>query len=154
MHPHGAAQDLARAGLGQAFDHGGGTERGDRTDAVADQLHQLADDRVLGALDAGIEHREADRDLALEAVGDADHRAFGHIGMGRQHLFHAAGGEAMAGDVDDVVGAAHDVEVAVLVPVAGIGGLVVAGKVVEIGAPVALVVVPTGSAGNPAAAAA
>ena len=38
----------------------------------------------------------------------------------------------MAGDVDDVIGARHDVEVAVLVDHARIAGFVVAGKGVEI----------------------
>ena len=48
----------------------------------------------------------------------------------------------MAGDVDDVVGAGHDEDVAVLVDVAGIGGLVVAGKGVEVRLAEALVRVP------------
>jgi hypothetical protein len=39
----------------------------------------------------------------------------------------------MAGDVDDVVGARHDEEVAVLVHVARVRRLVVAGELVEIG---------------------
>ena len=47
----------------------------------------------------------------------------------------------MAGDVDDVVGAAHDVEVAVGVLEAGVGGLVVAGKLGEV-ALEALVLLP------------
>ena len=38
----------------------------------------------------------------------------------------------MAGDIDDVVGAAHDENVAVLVLEAGVGGFVVAGEFVEI----------------------
>jgi len=33
-----------------------------------------------------------------------------------------------AGDIDDVVGAAHHIDVAVRILVAGVGGLVVAGK--------------------------
>jgi hypothetical protein len=46
-------------------------------------------------------------------------------GMIGQHLLHAAGGEPVAGHVDDVVGAAHDEHVAVFVDIAGVGGLVV-----------------------------
>jgi len=45
----------------------------------------------------------------------------------------------VARDIDDVVGAAHHEDIAVLVLVAGIGGFVVAGKFVEIGLPAALV---------------
>jgi hypothetical protein len=63
---------------------------------------------------------------------NAEHGAFGDVGMRRQHLLHAAGRKPMAGDIDDVVGAAHDENVAVLVLEAGIGGFVVAGKFVEI----------------------
>jgi hypothetical protein len=81
------------------------------------------------------------RQLALQLVGDADDGAFGDVRDGRQDLLHAAGRQPVAGDVDDVVGARHDEEVAVLVHVAGIGRLVVAGELVEIGAE-ALIGVP------------
>ena len=60
----------------------------------------------------------------------------------------------MARDVDDVVGAAHDVDVAVVVDEAGVGGLVVAGKLGEVALPEALVLPATASAGTTAAAAA
>ena len=46
--------------------------------------------------------------------------------MRGEHLLHRAGREAVACDVDDVVGARHDEDVAVLVDVAGVGRLVVA----------------------------
>jgi hypothetical protein len=64
----------------------------------------------------------------FSCVGHADHGAFGHVRVRGQHLFHAAGRQAVARDVDDVIGARHDVEVAVLVDHAGIAGLVVAGE--------------------------
>jgi hypothetical protein len=69
-----------------------------------------ADSSVLPRVDAGLEHDEAERHLALQLVGDADHRAFGDVGMRGQHLLHRAGRQAVAGDVDDVVGARHDVD--------------------------------------------
>ena len=50
----------------------------------------------------------------------------------------------MAGGVDEVVGAAHDVDVAVLVIHAGIAGLVVAGEVFQIARDIAGIVVPQG----------
>ena len=53
----------------------------------------------------------------------------------------------MAGDVDDVVGTGHHVNVSVLVDVAGVGGFVVAGKVGEVGVHVTLVRVPQGGQG-------
>jgi hypothetical protein len=58
----------------------------------------------------------------------ADDGALGDVAVRGEHLLHAAGREAVAGDVDDVVGAAHDVDVAVVVDEAGVGGLVVAGE--------------------------
>ena len=58
------------------------------------------------------------RHLALELVGDPDHRALGHRRVRGEHRLHRAGREPVPGHVDDVVGAAHDVQVAVLVEVA------------------------------------
>jgi FKBP-type peptidyl-prolyl cis-trans isomerase 2 len=62
-----------------------------------------------------VEAEEAHGQLALELVRHADHGAFGHVRMGGQHLLHAAGRQPVAGHVDDVIGARHDVEIAVLV---------------------------------------
>ena len=59
-----------------------------------------------------------------------------------QHLLHAAGREPVAGDVDDVVGAAHDEQVAVRVLEAGVRGLVVAGELGEVAFLEALVLLP------------
>ena len=63
-------------------------------------------------------------------------------GCDGQHLLHAAGREPVAGDVDDVVGAAHDEDVAVLVLEAGVGGFVVAGEFGEVAFAHALVGLP------------
>ena len=72
-------------------------------------------DLVRRPVDAGFQHHEAAGHLALERILHADHGAFRDRRMGGQHLLHAAGRETVAGDVDDVVGAAHDVDIAVLV---------------------------------------
>src|SRR5579885_2277510 len=138
----GAAQDLARARLRQPLNRDGEAERGDRADLVAHQLNDLPLDLLRRAVDAGLEHDEAARHLALELVLDAEHGALGDVGVGGQHLLHAAGREPVAGDVDDVVGAAHDEDVAVLVLVAGIRRLVVAGELGEVALLEALVVPP------------
>ena len=53
------------------------------------------------------------RDLPLHGVGDADDGAFGHVLVLGHHLLHLARRQAMAGDVDDVVGARHHEDVAV-----------------------------------------
>ena len=64
--------------------------------------------------------------------------------MGREHLLHAPVDRRWPGDVDDVVGAGHDPQVAVLVDVAGVRGLVVAREALQVGALEALVVLPQG----------
>ena len=51
--------------------------------------------------------------------------------MGRQHLFHGAGGQAVTGDIDNVVGARHDMQISVAVDETGVAGLVVAGNSVR-----------------------
>ena len=79
--------------------------------------------------DPALEHGEAAWRLALERILDADHRTFGDRRMRGDHLLHAAGRETVTRDIDDVVGAAHHVDIAVLVEKAGIGRLVVAREI-------------------------
>ena len=108
-------------------------ECGDRSEAFVDQLHDLGDDVLGRPIDAGLEDEEAERQLSLERVGDSDHRALRDVGVRREHLFHCAGREPVPRDVDDVVGPGHDEDVALLVDVAGVGRLVVARKLREVG---------------------
>ena len=110
--------------FGRPRDHQRRLEAGHRADAVAHELHGFVLDLVRRPLDPGLEHQEAERHLALQRIGDADHRAFGDIGMRRQHLLDLAGREPVGGDVDDVVGAGHHVDVAVGVDEPGVGGLI------------------------------
>ena len=70
-------------------------------------------DLGLVARHPGLQHHEAERRLALQRVGRADHGAFRHVGVRGQHFLHRSGRQAVAGDVDDVVGAAHHPDVAV-----------------------------------------
>ena len=73
--------------------------------------------RVLGGRDLRrvLHHRERERHLAFERIGDADHRDLGDVRVRLHRLLDLARAEAMAGDVDHVVGAAEDEVVAVLV---------------------------------------
>ena len=97
-----------------------------------------------GAFDAGFEHQETQRDLTLERVGDADHGAFRDIGMRRQHLLDLAGREAVGGDIDDVVGAGHHVDIAVGVDEPGIGRLIKAWERFHIRVDEAVIGLPQG----------
>ena len=94
------------------------------------------------AVAARVQAQEAKGQLALQFVRHADHRAFGHIGVRSQNLLHAASREAVACDVDHVIGARHDIEVAVLVLHARIAGFVIAGEGVQIALLEALFGVP------------
>ena len=53
----------------------------------------------------------------------------------------------MAGHVDDIVDAAHDPDIAIIVPVTGVPGQIVPRIGIELGALVAFVIVPEGSQG-------
>ena len=129
---HGAAQNLARAGFRQTGDDKRCLEARHRTDAIADELNGFALDLVSRPYDTGLQHQEAERNLPLERIRNADHGAFGNIGMCRQDLLDLPGGEAMGGDIDDVVGSGRCVDVAVAVDEPGIGGLIEAGKGAQI----------------------
>src|SRR6516225_5912176 len=129
---YGAAQDLAGAGFRQPRHGDRDFERRDRSDLIANKREAFLLDLGRRPPYAGFEHDEAAWHFAFELVFDPEHGAFGDVGMRGQHFFHATGREPVASDVDDVIGTAHDEDVAVVVLKAGIGGFVVAGKFVEI----------------------
>jgi hypothetical protein len=60
--------------------------------------------------DTGFQHQEAERNLPLERIRNADYRAFGNIWMRRPDFLDLPRGEAMSGDIDDVVGSGHHME--------------------------------------------
>ena len=62
--------------------------------------------------------------------------------MRGEHLLDRSGRKSVAGDVDDVVGASHHEDVAVVVDVAGVGRLVVTGEAREVGAEEAIICFP------------
>ena len=61
-----------------------------------------------------------------------------------QNLFHAACGQPVAGNVDDVVGARHDEYVAVVVDISGIRSFIKPRKFFQIGFDKSVVIVPQG----------
>src|SRR6185503_11326410 len=99
-------------------------------------------DLAVRASHAGFEDDEAARDFALQIVVDADDGTLRDCGVRGKDLLDAAGRETVAGDVDDVVRAAHDMDVAVVVNEAGVGGLVAAGEVLEIAVAKAIILLP------------
>src|SRR5690625_2282879 len=145
---HRGAENFARARLWQTLDHRRRLEGGDRSDLLAHQLHALADDLLLRPLAAGIQHQKAERELSLERIMHSDHRAFRHIRMIGKRLLDGACRKTMACDIDDVVGARHDKDIAVFVDIARVSGLVVAGEGAEIGLLKAFFRVPEGWEGT------
>ena len=77
---------------------------------------------------AGAQRDERLHDLTAQIVGLADHAGLGDRGMRHQRGFDFERADALARGVDDVVGAALEPEVAVLVDVRGVAGEVVAGE--------------------------
>ena len=71
---------------------------------------------------AFLQRHEAADGLARDLVRLADHGGFGHGGMMHQRRFHFHGAEAMAADVHDVVHAAQDPVIAVVVATRGVAG--------------------------------
>ncbi len=96
---------------------------------VVDRLHDVAFEpqarrRHRRARAASLRDDEGHRDLALQRIGHADHRDLGDVRMARDALLDLARAEPVAGDVDDVVGAAEDEVVAVGVADAPVEGVV------------------------------
>ena len=71
-----------------------------------------------------LQHEEAAGNLPFELIGNADDGAFRHIGVAGADFLNRAGGQAMAGDIDDVVGPPHHPHIALGVDHPGIAGVV------------------------------
>lgn len=139
---HGAAKNLARASLGETLNNDGSFERGNWSDVVADHLHDFCGNsfRIPGY--TALEDQKAEGNLAFQLVVDSEDGAFGDVGVRGKNFLDASRREAMAGDIDNVVGAGHYEDIAVVVHVPCVSRFVIARKVGEIGIEKALVVVP------------
>jgi hypothetical protein len=85
---------------------------------------------------AGVfEHGKGHGHLAFELIGHADHGDLGHHRVAGDAFFNFAGAQAVAGHVDDVVGAAQNEEVTVGVADAPVKGAVdhLAGHALPVG---------------------
>ena len=88
--------------------------RGDGAEDLAHVLDQLGAQRLAGLLAAAQEDEGLDR-LPLDRVGLADHRRLADGGVADQRRLDVGGADAVAGDVEDVIGAAENGDVAILV---------------------------------------
>jgi len=81
-------------------------------DFLADRLNDFLLDLRGGNRPAGFEYDEATGRFSLQAGSCADVGAFGDGRMSRGDLFHAASRKTTPRDIDDVVDAAHDEQIA------------------------------------------
>jgi hypothetical protein len=119
--PKNPPHDLPRPCLGQVHHDKDLFRRGERADA----LPHLQDEVFLGLVVVGVcvfEGDEGVNGLAGEFVGDADDGGFGHERGFDERGFDLGGGEAVAGDVDNIVDAAADPVVAVVVAGGAVAG--------------------------------
>ncbi len=70
--------------------------------------------------------------MPFELIFHPEDGAFGHVGMIGQDLFHRPGGQPVTGHIDNVVGPGHHEHVTILIDETGIGGLVIAGKFIQV----------------------
>ena len=73
-------------------------------------------------LDAFLHGDERRDGLTLDLVRPADHRGFGHLRVIDQRALHLHRADAVAGDVQHVVHAAEQPEVAVVVALGAVAG--------------------------------
>src|SRR5690348_17300595 len=106
--------------------------RGKSSDVVTHFLDQLLA-KLLTSVFAGVEGYEGVDCLALNLVRKADDRSLGDLRVRHERAFHLRGADAVTGDVDDVVDAAGDPVIAILVAAAAVAGKVEAGVGLEIG---------------------
>ena len=100
---------------------------GDGADGVPDVFAEFF--AQLGAgLFASLERDKGDDRLTFDFMGASDHGGFGHGVMADQRTLDFGGAEAVAGDVEHVIDAADDPEIAVLVPAGAVTGEIESGN--------------------------
>ena len=133
------SHDLAGAGFRQARRELDQIRRGDRSDLLAHPAHQFLA-KVFGRLFADHQGDIGIDALTFDVVRIADDSSFRNFRMRNERALDFGGAEPMSGDVDDVVDAAGDPVVAVLVATAAVTREIFAGVGLEIRIDEALVV--------------
>ena len=113
----------------------GGNLLGDTIPQVGGQFLGIlpALQQVVGA---AAHHHVGHHNLALALVGNTNDGSFRHIVGAADHGLDLGGGQPVPGHVNNIVGAAKNPNVAVLVPLRAVASCVVAlvGKLLEVGA--------------------
>ena len=138
-----AAHDLPGAGLGQGRGELDGFGRGDGTYLRSHVLDQFLLEclRLRDPFDQGDIGIES---LSFDLVGDGADRGLGHLVMTHEGAFDLGGTDAVAGDIDHVVDAAHEPEVTVFVLATTVAGKIDIIVHREVGVDEPIVITPHG----------
>src|SRR3569623_253278 len=140
--------DLAGARLRQIVGVADMVGFGDGADLFRNPQPQLFGEHVIDAAGRSLaaQHHVSEDRFAFDLVGPAHYRRLGDAHVRDQRRFHFHGTEAMAGDVEHVVDAAHDPEVTVFIaPGAVAGEIILAAKFAPIGFDIPFVISPNGA---------
>ena len=137
-----AAHDLSAAGLRQARGKAHVVGPRERADLLGRRAGAASSLSSVDGGDAVLERDEAHERLALELVGPADDGGLGDGRVRHEGALHLGGADAVAGDVEHVVDAADDPEIAVLVEPRAVAGEIVARQLAPVLLLEALVVAP------------
>src|SRR5712691_8824583 len=135
------AHDFAGARFGQGIRKANIVRLGDGPDLFGDMLAQFFTQGGLGA-EATFEGDEGNQRLTFEIIRSADHRGLGNFWMADERALDLRGADAMAGNIEDIIDAANDPEIAVFVLPAAITGEVAALDLAPINLFVALRIAP------------
>ena len=136
-----AAHDLAGTRFRQRSGKADLIRRGDRTDDLADVLLEFVFESTVG-LDAFLHGDEADDALAFQFIWTTDDGGLGDGRMRNEGAFDFGGAETMTGDVEHVVDAANDPDVAVFVTTCSVASEIPAFEVAPVSLLVAFLVAP------------
>ena len=142
-----AAHDFSGACFGERVGEAEVVRPGESADVFGDPLAELLFEIVAGGL-AAFEGDEGGDGLSFHLVGAADDGGFRDFWVSDERGFDLHGAEAVAADVDDVVDAAHEPEVPVLIAPCAVAGEVAAGDLAPIGGEEARVIAVDGSGGG------
>jgi phosphoribosylanthranilate isomerase len=139
-----AAHDFAGASLGQCRGELDFVRSGDGPDFLADMKDEFLAEFV-GFSDALLEGDEGIEALAFDVVRHGGDGGFGDFRMADEGAFDLGGADAMTGDVDDVIDAAHEPVIAVFIDATAVAGEVDVGVHGEVGVDEAVVIAPGGA---------
>lgn len=112
--PQDPTHDLSTAGLGQVGDDDDRLGRSERTDTLAHLQDQVLLQLVVDLV-AILDGDESVDSLAGKVVSDTDNSGFSDGGVLNERGLDLGGGQAVTGDVDDIVDTSADPVVAVVV---------------------------------------